>query len=652
MLKMISRQFIFILLLFCVQPVFAGLETQLFDDAKNAFEKKDVAKLRQLSRQLDNQHDLLAPYAKYWLLNLDIDNASDQEIKTFLNAHQDYAFADNLQASWLKKLGEARQWQTFFDAHANYQGSDAGVACLFEYGKTQTGQQPDVAAIRGLWLHNKQRPQACNVLFDSMINQGVITTENRFQRMRLALQANQRGLAKSIATQFRYIDHKTARLIDRAKSSPKTFLTKRIASFKSPFGVELNLYALNRLAIADVNSAVSVLRQVQGSFKPDDRAVAWQIVAYRAAKSLHPNALDYYRLAKNAPPIPHYLQAEAWYEDQYDWKARAALRVEDWKALLYAIAEMPTIQGEHARWRYWKARALMALDGAPSTESIALLKDLSHERHYYGWLAADELGISVHEGYQKTTQVNPTDIQTIADMPQVQRAVALQQFDLRYEARKEWYAATKGLDDRSLLAASIYAQKLGWYDLSINTADNTKQQHNFDLRYPNPYNHYFSQAAAEENLDKAWLFGLVRQESRFMDYAKSVVGATGLMQLMPKTASWIAKKKGMRGFTRQSIRDVKTNIALGTFYMRHTLDMMQGKAVMATAAYNAGPSRAFKWQANRPLEGAIYIESIPFNETRNYVQRVMANAHIYAPKIGAEVQTLKQRIGTIPAKSE
>lgn len=650
MLKLISTQFILLCSLFWIEPTFAGLETQLFEHAHEAYEKKDVEKLRHLSAQLSSQHYLLAPYAQYWLLKLTMNDVSDQTVKTFLASHGDDAFADSLREVWLEKLGESRQWVTFFEAHMDYHGSDAGVACLYEYGKTQTGQAPDVTAIRALWLYEKQRPKSCNLLFDPMIDNGVISTENRFQRMRLALQSNQRGLAKSIATQFRYIDSKTARLVDRAKSSPKSFLTKRIASFTSPFGIELNLYALNRLAISDVNSAVSVLRQLQGAFKPDVRAVAWQIVAYRAAKSLHPNALDYYRLAQEAPPIPHYLQAETWYEDQYDWKARAALRAEDWKALLYAIAEMPTAQSEHARWRYWKARALMALDGAASTESIALLKDLSQERHYYGWLAADELGISVHEAYQKTTAVSQSDIQTIADMPAVKRAVALQQFDLRYEARKEWYAATRGLDDQSLLAASIYAQKLGWYDLSINTADNTKQQHNFDLRYPKPYNQYFSQAAAEENLDKAWLFGLVRQESRFMDYAKSVVGAAGLMQLMPKTASWIAKKKGMRGFTRQSIRDVKTNIALGTFYMRHTLDMMQGKEVMATAAYNAGPSRAFKWQANRPLEGAIYIESIPFNETRNYVQRVMANAHIYAPKIGAEVQTLKQRIGTIPAK--
>jgi len=241
-------------------------------------------------------------------------------------------------------------------------------------------------------------------------------------------------------------------------------------------------------------------------------------------------------------------------------------------------------------------------------------------------------------------------VRQVAKIPQIKRAVLLKKLDARKAATIEWYDAVRKLADPEKLAAAQYAQKIGWHDISINTADGTREYHNFGLRYPTPYRQYFKHAAAGEQLDEAWILGLVRQESRFMDYAKSRVGASGLMQLMPKTARWAAKKKGMRGYSRKKIHDVRTNVALGTFYMGYTLEQMEGQAVMATAAYNAGPSRALKWMAERPLEAAIYMETIPFNETRNYVQRVMANAHLYAPRIGARLQTLKQRIGTIPAK--
>ena len=176
--------------------------------------------------------------------------------------------------------------------------------------------------------------------------------------------------------------------------------------------------------------------------------------------------------------------------------------------------------------------------------------------------------------------------------------------------------------------------------------------HNFNLRYPTPYRDLIRSSASDEHLDEAWVYGLTRQESRFMHYAKSGVGAAGLMQLMPATAKWAAKRMGLDGYQNDMIHDLSTNIQIGTYYMRHTLDLMGGQAVMATAAYNAGPSRAKRWVDSEPLEAAIYIESIPFSETRNYVQKVMANAHIYAPRLGTTMQTLKSRLGVIPGSGE
>jgi len=282
-------------------------------------------------------------------------------------------------------------------------------------------------------------------------------------------------------------------------------------------------------------------------------------------------------------------------------------------------------------------------------EANSLFAMLSTERHFYGWLAQEELEASLRA---QPIEYVPTDedIDAFAKSEPVKRAEALQRLDMRWEAKLEWAVATDNLSDEQLIAAAEYAAKQKWYDLAVLTADKTKNVHNFNLRYPTPYRDLMQPAATDQALDEAWVYGIIRQESRFMHYAKSGVGAAGLMQVMPATAKWVAGKIGWANYHHGMLHDLDTNISLGTYYMRYTADMFNGQETMATAAYNAGPSRAKKWMANMPLEGAIYAETIPFSETRNYVKKVMANAHIYSRRLGLTNIPLKKRLGMIPAK--
>jgi soluble lytic murein transglycosylase len=248
-----------------------------------------------------------------------------------------------------------------------------------------------------------------------------------------------------------------------------------------------------------------------------------------------------------------------------------------------------------------------------------------------------------------TYKVTDLEVDEIANTPAFQRAEALQRLDLKWEAKSEWALATKDFDDKQLLAAAEFAARKKWYDLAIFTADKTTETHDFALRYPTPYRDLMKPAAGEQGVDEAWVYGITRQESRFMHYAKSGVGASGLMQLMPATAKWAAPRAGISNYNNSMIHELDTNITLGTYYMSHTLEIFNGQEVMATAAYNAGPSRAKKWVAAIPLEGAIYAETIPFSETRSYVQKVMANAHLYAMRLGLKPIPLKKRLGVIPS---
>jgi soluble lytic murein transglycosylase len=231
----------------------------------------------------------------------------------------------------------------------------------------------------------------------------------------------------------------------------------------------------------------------------------------------------------------------------------------------------------------------------------------------------------------------------------LKRALELIRLGIRTEGVREWQFATRGFDDARLLAAAEVARRAQAYDRSIQAADRTVREHNFALRYPAPFREVFSTYAKTYGLDEAWVLGLVRQESRFITEARSEAGAAGLMQVMPRTARYVARKIGLRDYRGKSMTEVQTNVTLGTGYLKLVLDQL-GHPVLASAAYNAGPARARRWRdASRPLEGAVYVETIPFPETRDYVKKVMANAVFYAlsqAKPG-EAMPLKRRLGTI-----
>ncbi|HXD52342.1 MAG TPA: transglycosylase SLT domain-containing protein, partial [Burkholderiales bacterium] len=222
---------------------------------------------------------------------------------------------------------------------------------------------------------------------------------------------------------------------------------------------------------------------------------------------------------------------------------------------------------------------------------------------------------------------------------------------LRFEGNREWNWTVRGFDDKQLLAAAEFARRNELYDRAIYTADRTRELHDFSMRYLAPYRSVMKSYVSQQQLDEAWVYGLIRQESRFLADVKSSAGAMGLMQLMPATARWAAKKAGLSDYRAGQTTNVDVNLNLGTWYLRHVLDSLDSYPVLASAAYNAGPGRARAWRANTPMEAAIYAETIPFNETRDYVKKVMSNASYYSHQFGQTLMSLKDRIGVIAPRS-
>jgi len=244
----------------------------------------------------------------------------------------------------------------------------------------------------------------------------------------------------------------------------------------------------------------------------------------------------------------------------------------------------------------------------------------------------------------------PQALAAFGARPGVQRAVKLAQLDMRAESQREWLYIVRGLPDETLLLAAEYARREGLYDRAINTADRTALRHDFALRYLTPFRDEFARAARDQGVDAALLFGIARQESRFVPDIVSSAGAVGLMQLMPPTARWVAKQLNRADYRPSQISEVETNTQFGAFYFRYWLDRLDKVPALAAAAYNAGPGRAQAWRGGSTLEGAVWVESIPFNETREYVKRVLANTMLYAHLLNQTYVPLSTRLGVVPPR--
>jgi soluble lytic murein transglycosylase len=397
----------------------------------------------------------------------------------------------------------------------------------------------------------------------------------------------------------------------------------------------LAIFALAKTAENWPLVAVAHWRQIALKFSLEERNFGWGQIALAAARRLDPRALEWFR------------EAQQLTDRQLFWKARSGLRSGDWRVVEEAIDAMSAAERMNPAWRYWLARAQAA--SGRSAQANVLFAQLSNQFNYYGQLAGEELGAPINV-LPETYKPSPSELESMARRPAIARALALARVNLRYEGTLEWQWAWRDMTDQELLAAAEVAARAEWYERAIDTAERTTVFHDFNLRYPAPYRTTVQPYARELGLDEAWVYGLVRQESRFVVSAHSVAGASGLMQLMPTTAKILARRLGLKGHHTVLTGAIDSNVGLGTNYLRQMLDAFGNHQLLAAAAYNAGPRRIRDWQLEHTMEGAVFAESIPLNETRDYVKKVMNNTAFYARLFGQPVISLRDRLGTVPAR--
>jgi soluble lytic murein transglycosylase len=604
--------------------------------ARDAAQRGNVKALESLRARTAGHP--LESYPAYWLLAATLDKASPDDIRAFLAKHADGPLAEALRRDWLKTLGATGQWDLFRQEFPALVSDDAEVACYALQERLGRDDREALKEARALWLAGREAPAACTPPFEAAARERLIGSPEAWERIRKLLAA---GLLKDVRRANAFLANKERldeKSLDRANADPARFLAgERSRVPPNRAAHELMLFAVSRLARSRPDEAAALLKAHAAVLGPDDTRYGWAQIAHTAALQHHPRALEWYGEAGEGPFV----------EGQLQWKARAALRAGDWPAVRAAVNLMPPEEAREPAWRYWLARAL-AEEGAREAAN-AILAPLARERHFYGLLAAEDLGVVVSPDWTARASTQE-DLDRVRAIPAVNRAIALYGLEMNQEAFREWVHGLRALDDRGFIAASEIAAQAGLVDRAIGAAERTASLHDYTRRYPVPYREPLAAASRQWNVDEALLYALIRQESRFNAAAKSRVGAMGLMQLMPATARWVAKQIPIPSYRPAQLVLPEVNVTMGTYYYRRVLADL-GDPVLATAGYNAGPGRARRWRDAKPLEGAIYAESIPFNETRDYVKKVMTNAWFYSDRLTGQTASLHKLLGTVPGRN-
>lgn len=609
-------------------------ETVLREQFRQAWEaasRGDHGTFRRLGQGLENY--ILFPYHRYEDLRVRRASVPPEEMAQFLGETGEWAFAAGLETAWLKSLGKRKRWQ----ALARYGGGhpDTEVRCYLAQANIALGMEDGLLAeVQSLWAVGKSQPDSCDPAFDWLLGSGGITPALARERIRLAILAGNPRFALYLARfapppervwveLWHKLDRARYRNLEQAKSWPDQAITRMIASL-----------SLQRLARHDADAAMRAFGKLDGHFgwEAGERGAILREIAFRGALSQSGEALAHMQ----AVPV------DFRDEQLLQWWARVALARQEWGSARQVIEQMPSQSRADGRWRYWLARAQAELGEADA--GTGLLESLSQETTYYGFLAADRLG-RPYTICPLEPAIGSPDVAALRAQPDFARALELRRAGIENWATSEWSLATRRLDAHGLRVAAALAREEGWHDRVIFALGDSGDLRYYEWRFPLLWEQAVASEAARHSLDASWVHGVMRSESALSETAESSAGALGLMQVTPATARRLARQHGLRYSGSEQLRQADHNIRFGTTFMRELLDRYDQNPVLVTGAYNAGPTAVERWLDALPArDTAIWIETIPYFETRDYIPRVLAFTAIYDWRMENDVTRISSRM--------
>jgi len=604
-----------------------------FDQAQQALQKQDWAQFQTLLAQLKDYP--LHYYLHYLYLQPRLKYAQPSEVESFLNQYRDSAYGSRLQEAWLKQLAAEGQWHAFLRTYTPQRSTV--LRCYYAQARLHLNQdrKTALADTLKLWLVGKSQPNACDPAFEYLYQSALMDDTLLWKRIRLAMNKGRVSLASALAKRLSPGERYWAQLWQTMHLRPSQTLEQLNDEVDSPQLREIVLHGIKRLARKNFDHAVAYWQQYQRrlSFSAKQIGIMQCKLALASFKQQHPQALSWLTAVNKK-----YLN-----EAVNDARLKLALTQRNWRALADFITEIND-EDRALRQRYWLGRALEQL--GQNAEARKVYESLAKERDYYGFLAADRISLP-YEMQHRPIKFTPAEQTQLMKKLSLRAAHEFYQRDEITHARREWAYLVKHLSDHEQTIAAALASRWGWHDRAILTVAKAGHFDDLEVRFPLAFYDALAHGARKQQLDLAWVYGVVRQESAFMNQVSSHAGALGLMQLMPSTGRLVARQLGLPIRSRQDILEINNNVALGTAYLRQMLDKFDGNYMLATAAYNAGPGRARRWAAeNQCLPADIWVEMIPFNETRNYVRRVLFYTSIFEHRLGQQQRPL--RIALVP----
>ncbi|MCK5725472.1 MAG: lytic transglycosylase domain-containing protein [Thiotrichaceae bacterium] len=574
----------------------------------------------------------LYPYLEYEKFNQRFNETSTREIKRFLDKHSPSRLSSNLWQRWIKRLASENKWPKIREIYDPKIASVASQCYYLHALYNKEALSKDIATeAKDLWMSAKSRPKSCDFIFGKLKSTNRITKKDIWQRFELAMDKKNRRLARSLIKLLPKDERAIAQQYVNAYKNPKRALKSRHIT-RGRYSRKVIRYAIKRITQRNYKEGHKYWQQYKNKI-PFTKAERYTIEAHLGLRSAFNLDKDAFRQLKKVPS--RYRNNEA-----NIWLARMALREGKWKTLLTTINELDEKTQAEETWTYWKARAKDKL-GKPR-EATEIYEALAKNASFHGFLAADILGKEYHVLDNQRGNWEK-EIKEISKHPAIARAVEWFQQGNDSLAFREWIWALNHMEKEDILSAAALALKLKKPVLAVRTVAKTGDWNQVNLRFPLLYKNLIKEISKKNNVNPAWVYGIMRRESVFNKKAVSSADARGLMQLLPSTARHVGRKLGINRVRKNDLFTPEVNINLGSAYLGSMLSRFDGDYVKATAGYNAGPTRSKRWTPKTTIEADRWVDSIPFKETRNYVRAVMSYTTIYDHKLTSGNE---QRIST------
>ena len=579
---------------------------------------------------------VLRAYAEYEFLRRRLEHTPARTIRKFIADNTHTPLPDLLRQQWLRALADRGDWSTFMREYVEDSG-DTELACLYLDRRLRDDKSAaSMNRIESLWRTGRRLPSACNPVFDVWKAAGHMTVDKVWERIGRAMEARELSLARDLAANLPAPDRIWVERWQAMHRDPVRGLAGLNHPVETPVARMIVRHGVVRLAYRDPEEAMRQWEQLKGrhEFFGEDDDYVLRNIGILAAQYRLPVALKWLS-AVSAQPDDTSLKL---------WRVYAALWAGEWDAARRFISALPEEMQQSPQWRYWNARGQE--EKGDKKAARAIYTSLARERDYYGFLAADRIGAG-YSMQHVSLQASPEEIAALQGRAAVHAAKELYELGETVDARRQWHWALREMNNRELQIAAVMAREWGWHDRAIQTVLLSGHPDDLELRFPVVYRDVIEANAAEYKIDPGWIYGVVRQESAFVVDARSSAGALGLMQLLPSTGRDVLRRLKLRGRVNEALLSVEQNVRLGVGYLKQVLERYSGHQVLATAAYNAGPNRVSSWIPSQRLDADVWVETIPYSETRGYVKNVLAFAAVYEYRLGQQPTRLTDRMPAV-----